>query len=302
MNKTNKFIFKATLKHGNKYDYTLVEYKTNKTKVCILCPTHGIFYQTPHNHLSGFGCVGCGIDKNTKLNRGNTENFIERSILKHDNKYDYSLSKYINKTTKVIIICHIHGKFDQLPGNHLKGMGCAKCGRLVSGNKHSSNTEEFISKAVFKHNDKYDYSLVEYKINNIKIKIKCKTHNNIFEQTPSNHLSGKTGCCKCKESKGEKLIEQWLLLNNIEFKREVRIRDFSVNKPFDFYLPKYDLYVEYDGIQHFQPMTGRKEQFIKQQINDNRTNDYCLSNGIHLLRISYKESMNMKLRSYLKIT
>lgn len=108
--------------HGDKYDYSLVEYKTTKQKVKIICKLHGVFEQVPNKHLLGRGCQKCG--KSLKLNNSD---FIERSKLIHNNKYDYSITQYKNARTKVRIICSIHGVFQQYSHSHLKGHGCYKC-------------------------------------------------------------------------------------------------------------------------------------------------------------------------------
>jgi hypothetical protein len=128
-----------------------------------------------------------GIDMPRKKT---TEEFIVDAYCKHDDRYNYKFVDYKNNLTKVKIICPVHGIFEQIPGDHLKGSGCSKC----SGTKRLT-TEEFIKKAKVVHGDKYDYSLVEYKNRRIEIKIICPEHD-IFEQIPTNHLNGK-GCPKC---------------------------------------------------------------------------------------------------------
>ena len=114
--KTINFIEKAKAVHGDKYDYSKVEYVKAKEKVCIICQEHGEFWQTPNNHLRGEGCPFCYGSK--KLT---TEEFISKAKQIHGNKYDYSNVNYVNKYTKVCIICPEHGEFWQKPSNHLKG-------------------------------------------------------------------------------------------------------------------------------------------------------------------------------------
>jgi hypothetical protein len=119
--KTN-FIKKANLIHNFKYDYSIVDYKNNKTKIRIICFEHGEFWQTPSNHLNGNGCPICsGVNKLT------TEKFIERSNIIHNFKYDYSVVEYKNNKTKIKIICPVHGIFEQRPDSHLNGQNCPKC-------------------------------------------------------------------------------------------------------------------------------------------------------------------------------
>ena len=121
---TNKdFIEKAIKVHGDKYDYSSMTYKGTKIPIDIFCSKHGIFKQVPNYHLSGCGCPNCYKEIIVK----NTQEFVEKSNIKHENKYDYSKTCYINRSTKIIITCPKHGEFKQTPGNHLYGFGCSKC-------------------------------------------------------------------------------------------------------------------------------------------------------------------------------
>lgn len=186
-----EFTNRANLTHQNKYDYSLVEYKNANTKVKIICPTHGAFEQTPSSHLNKIGCSKCSGNK-----KRTTEEFIIKSNIIHNNKYDYSLTKYINNGIKVKITCPIHGIFEQIPRDHIRGVGCAKCAYETKAAKRTFSTEKFIEKANAIHNNKYDYSLVEYKKSNTKVKIICLIHG-VFEQTPQAHLNNEQGCSKC---------------------------------------------------------------------------------------------------------
>ena len=186
----NDFIEKARKVHGNKYDYSKVEYKKTNEKICIICPEHGEFWQTPHNHLIGCGCSKCaGIEKYT------TNDFIEKARKIHGDKYDYSKVEYKNNRTKVCIICPKHGEFWQTPKNHLKGQGCNKCAIEYKTSKRTSTIEQFIERAKEVHGDRYDYSEVEYKNSRTKICIICPEHGE-FWQTPYEHLKG-SGCPDC---------------------------------------------------------------------------------------------------------
>lgn len=124
---TEEFIVKANELHKNKYDYSLVQYITNKIKVTIVCPEHGEFEQPPHGHLKGYGCTKCGrIDMADKI-KVTIEDFIDRSNKIHNNKYDYSLSLLSGTSEKINIICPEHGIFEQVVRSHLSGRGCRKC-------------------------------------------------------------------------------------------------------------------------------------------------------------------------------
>lgn len=194
-----QFIQEAIVKHGNKYDYSLVEYIHSKTNVKIKCFVHGFFDQRPCNHLRGDGCPKCAIEARALVRSSSTEEFIQRAIAVHGNKFDYSAVEYINNRTKITINCPNHGCFKQAPNHHFRGLGCPKCGRESSSLVRSLSKEKFIEKAIAVHGGKYLY-LSECINSYTKVNIECRLHG-IFKQTPKDHLQG-SGCPMCgRESK-----------------------------------------------------------------------------------------------------
>ena len=189
---TEQFIEKAIEVHGNRYDYSLIDYKDAKSKVSIVCRTHGQFKLSPNSHLSKrTGCRKCSDDAASIRLRLTTEQFIEKAIAIHGDRYDYSEVDYIDSHTKVIILCSIHGQFEQTPNCHLTGAGCRTCAGC-----YKSNTDEFIIKSIAVHGeDKYDYSQVDYKDAKTKVNVVCRVHGS-FGITPGNHLNGQ-GCTRC---------------------------------------------------------------------------------------------------------
>ena len=188
-NKKDKFIEKAIKKHGNKYDYSKVEYVDSVTKVSIICPIHGEFLQTPQAHVRGNGCPKCANKKRGDTFRSNINEFIQKANEVHNRKYIYDKNSYVNATTKIPILCLEHGTFWMTPMAHLSGQGCPKCkGRGL-------NTNEIVSMFIEKQGDKYDYSKVEYRKMHEKVCIICREHGE-FWQTPSKHLLGQ-GCPRC---------------------------------------------------------------------------------------------------------
>jgi Zn finger protein HypA/HybF involved in hydrogenase expression len=137
------FIEKSKKYHLDIYDYSLVEYKNNRTNVKIICIIHGIFKQKPEHHMNGRGCPKCGNTKKLTLLE-----FIDKSNNIHNFKYNYSLVKYKNHKTKIEIICPKHNNFFQLAGNHVIGQGCPKC--------KSSRGELMLIKYFEKNNIKYE--------------------------------------------------------------------------------------------------------------------------------------------------
>lgn len=114
--------------HGNKYDYSKVEYKNNSTKVCIICPEHGEFWQTPHNHLNGKGCPFCGFTQQLKKRTKTFEQFLKEANEIHNGKYQYIESTYKSAHKEMNIVCPKHGIFLQTPDKHInRQQGCPKC-------------------------------------------------------------------------------------------------------------------------------------------------------------------------------
>jgi hypothetical protein len=362
--KVEGFIEKAKIKHGDRYDYSKVEYINSITKVIIICPKHGEFEQVPAGHLHGAACPKCAVEINADKCRRGIEEYIREAKAKHGDKYDYSkLGEYksikdvgiiidengfehyqrlethlicdeltvrsaIDKTnyiifklkkkhgnkydysevnfdgtkTKIPIICHKHGRFEQEYTSHLLGAGCPKCSSEINGYKSRLTTDEFINNAKKVHSNKYDYSKVEYFKNDRKVTIICPKHGE-FRQTPASHMKG-GGCPKCCESRGETKIRLFLEKEKIHYIPQKKF-DGCRNKhklPFDFYLPDINLCVEYDGVQHFQHVKcfGDEINYYKQRMRDKIKRDFCKKNNIRLIRIKYNEDINKKL-SQIKI-
>jgi hypothetical protein len=186
--------------HGDRYDYSLVEYISIKSKVLIICKNNHIFDQTPDNHLKGKGCKYCfGL-----ITKKDKKEFIMDSIKVHGNKYNYNMVNYIRNSIKVEIICNKHGIFKQSPNSHLRGNGCKKC-------YHESlikNRSDVINDFYKIHGNLYDYSKVAYLNSKKDIIIICKIHGD-FKITSSEHLQG-SGCKKCMISKFTKKTEDFI--------------------------------------------------------------------------------------------
>lgn len=185
--KTIQFIDRAKAIHGDKYDYSDVEYVNARTKVRIRCKKHGIFEQTPDKHIGIYRC-GCPICAGNR--QGSAEAFKAKAVEVHGDLYDYSRVVYKNNREPVEIVCEVHGSFWQSPSNHLAGKGCKKCANNVR-----LTAAEFITKAKAVHGDFYDYSEVVYDGNRNEVVIVCPEHGP-FMQIPYVHLAG-CGCPVC---------------------------------------------------------------------------------------------------------
>ena len=274
---TEEFVNEANKIHNGKYDYSKVNYIDSNTKVCIICPIHGEFWQTPINHLCGKGCRECGIENIKKKQRLTVEEFVEKATKKHKGKYDYSKVEYVNNHTKVCIICSEHGEFWQTPNDHLTGYGCPKCGGTCK-----LNTEMFITKAKSMHKEKYDYSKVVYVDAKTKVCISCPEHGE-FWQVPYSHLQG-SGCPKCQSSHMENLIRNLLSENKIEFDEQKRFSWLGLQS-LDFYLPKQNIAIECQGIQHFKSHSffTKRDTFKLIKMRDEKKRNLCKNNGIDII-------------------
>lgn len=245
--------------HKDKYDYSLItEYKNNEQKLPIVCPQHGVFYQSQYVHSTGHGCPECAKVKSDNIKRVEIcrRDFERKARAIHGDKYDYSKVKYVNNSTPVEIVCPEHGSFFQIPYSHLNKkarVGCPVCGRERNQRDNERRKrdcgENFERKARRVHGNKYDYSLVKYVNANTKIEIVCPQHGS-FWQFPNYHLSG-NGCPKCAHhiSKWEQeifdLVDTW-------FPGEVYHSQKGLIKgkrsEIDIWIPEKNIGIECDGL------------------------------------------------------
>lgn len=298
--KTESFIKKAILVHGNKYDYSKVIYKSSVKKVCIICPEHGEFWQTPKCHLKGQGCRLCFNDRTRTRLTMNSELFIQKAKEIHRDLYDYSKVEYKGCFEKVCIICKKHGEFWQKPQHHLSGCGCKECNYEQNGLNKRKNEEDFINESNIVHNFKYDYSKVEYNSIHKKVCIICPIHGE-FWQTPLNHLQGH-GCSKCKSSKLESEVREILLSNEIILNEQVRF-DWLFHKRgmiLDFYLPEYNIAIECQGEQHFIPKErfGGPKGFESELYRDELKYIQCKEHNIDVIYYFPKEYFSYDVEFY----
>lgn len=188
------FISRCREIHGNKFDYSEAIYVSALKKLTVKCNIcDHLWGVTPGNHIGPkrSGCPQCKANNSKARNKSlfNTEWFIEKSNRKHKDRYDYSVTKYINNECKVSILCKDHGIFEQWPQDHINGRGCSNCAGVKK-----KTTNEFIEEArkIFPH---FDYSLVEYSTAHIPVKIICPVHGE-FLQKP-NAILNHVGCTKC---------------------------------------------------------------------------------------------------------
>lgn len=357
----DEFITKAKVIHGDKYDYSEVEYESNHVPVTIICPIHGPFSQTPASHLMGRGCKPCGSKtaggKNTFWNKEE----VFKEAAKYENLTDfqtlsggaYASAKkngWLEDIRKNYVVKKIDWTIDKLRDitlqydnlkdfrrDHINAYhALRRKGLLDDFTSHMVKPNEWSDEDIENEARKYDTikdfrekspnmyayakrrglmpklkKFLESKITNWtddmlkKEALKYQTtvdfaresagayrtalNRGIYSQITSHFLE--------KVYSGELLIENLLIKNKIKFNKQYTFLDCT-NKgqgtsckklPFDFYLPKYNCCVEYDGIQHFMvnKFFGGEEGFFRRQQLDKIKTEYCEKNGIKLIRIPY---------------
>lgn len=234
------------------------------------------------------------------------DHYISRMIEIHDNKYEYpNIEKeFKNTQSKITIRCKKCGEiFTQTMSHHIwSKSGCRNC----YGNKPNT-IDKIIEKSKKVHGDgRYSYPSIDIeKISAFdKITIHCNRCNNTFMQSVAAHLNKSNGCPRCSKSKTEQLIENYLISNNVKYITQYKF-DKCIYKrplPFDFYLPEYNLCIEFDGEQHFSPRRdGNIDRFDGIQVRDEIKNNFCVKNNINIERISYVENLSKRLKEIMSL-
>lgn len=234
------------------------------------------------------------------------EEFLERLKEVHRDLYDFSLFEYKGFSKRGEVICNRCGRhFFLRAENLLHGQGCKVCNNIEARKKYTKTTEQFIEKARQVHGNRYDYSKASYINTGTKVEIICPVHGS-FWQTPGNHTGpNRQGCPKCKASKGESQIRDLLDRYGLDYEVEKTFDDLIYKKKlrFDFYLPDYNLCIEYQGKQHYREQEGFVEgqEFEDAIYRDKLKRGYCSSHNIDLLEIKYNENIKEKIIDYLNL-
>lgn len=248
---TDAFVERACSLHGDRYDYSRVNYVSMNVPVEIVCSKHGPFFQSPNNHLKGHGCSLCTRVDGRKLP---VSTFLEKARDVHGDKYDYSQVVYVNSKTHVSIVCPKHGVFLQTPNKHLSGRGCPRCRP-----NFADTLTSFVEKARDVHGALYDYSLVQYVDTYTKVHIVDPKYGD-FWQTPNAHLRGEghprrkgERCYLTKKENGtlnsSKSSDRAGEMLRAKFGADDVLAEYrSERYPFacDYYIKSLDLYIEFN--------------------------------------------------------
>lgn len=291
-----EFIEAASKLHNNKYDYSKVPevFKTSPSKinkVPIICPIHGVFYQTTTQHLNTSGCEKCSYMLRGAKNKMTLDMFISKANKIHNCKYDYSLVKLGKRLTEpVTIICPAHGKFIKRPDKHLAGQGCQKCVKC-----HRRSAEEFLTTIKGIYKNKYDLSKVKFtKVQN-KVTIGCPVHGDV-DVVAMKLLLG-LGCTKCNQARSEQLIANFLEEHNIKYIKEYKLKNSEYSTlRYDFYLPDANIILEINGPYHSKEITswGGKEYLEDVMRRDTIKLKEAKAHGINLYYLTYEKNQDAK--------
>lgn len=231
--------------------------------------------------------------KGCKYCKGGLPEWYVRQKIEQEFSHIKLLEEYINITTPLDCYCKKHNVYYRpTPQNILKGQGCIECGKEKLSQQHTLSQEEF-EKMIRIVNPDIEI-MSEYKGMEYDITVRCKKCGYVWILNAQSLKSNGTRCKKCSYTyKGEDRIVEILQNLNCEYIHQYKFQDCKDVRllPFDFYLPDYNLCIEFDGEQHYKPKFG-EESFRQTQKHDKIKNEYCKSHNIELLRIPYWDGSN----------
>lgn len=296
--KTNQE-FIQQLKQISSHIIPLEDYKGTDTKIKCLCTKHNFTWEiSPYKLLTGRECPKCGREKQIEKQKKTTQQFIEEFALINPNVE--IIGNYNSYHTPISCKCKKDGYIWQAqPADLMRGKGCPVCANESRRLKRRKNPADFLTEI---QQINKDINIIGTYINNYeKIECECKICGFHWEVSPHNLLAGKS-CPNCNKSKGEKEIAKILDMYHIQYFSQHSFDECkNINKlKFDFYLPLYNLCIEYDGEQHFRPVSFGcsnlekvKQNYENTKNNDKIKNQFCKQNQIDLLRIKYTEFNNI---------
>lgn len=273
----------------------------------VTCKKHGDFMANPIRLMHGYGCRECGKERFKEKKTTPFPEILKKCREVYGDEYDYVEESFINIHTPMTVICHKHGEFPKTPINHIYNhQGCPKCAL----EERRKGTERFINEAREIYGDDLDYSLVDYENAHKPVKLICHKKNylgkehGVFEMAPCNLLNGHS-CPRCKQSKLEVETSSLLDDEKIPYVPQ-KTFDWLKNKGrlyLDFFLPDYNLAIECQGRQHFEPSSwGEKdERKILEAFEDVKKRDalkkrLCEEHGIKMEYINYNDNVKKRFK------
>jgi hypothetical protein len=276
------------------YDYSHIDYVDRKTKISPFCNKHKKFFsKTPMKMLQGHGCPDCGREKQNKSRRKTQEQFL-REILAIDSPYDFSKFIYSGHGVQSVVICEKHGEWSTTPASLLKNKGCLYCANENRNNKKVENAKMKFFTNMKKIFPEYDFSQFNYYRKSTHGTVVCPDHGS-WETSPT-LLVNSRGCPTCNKSKGERRVQNYLDLILCSYETQKRFINCKNERelPIDFFIPDYNMLIEYQGEQHYKPvqfgsMKSKQAQdaFKETRFRDKIKRRFCKDYGIILIEIPY---------------
>lgn len=298
-----QFKDRASKVHNNKYDYTKSrQFKNNKDKIKVICPEHGMFSQTVNNHLNGSGCYECGNKRRSLKGRRSWDEVYLKLKKIHGEKYIFDKSSYTKVSDKINVHCKVHNyDFDIIVSSLLNGQGCYHCGINKIVHFLKSDWDSTFKKIKKVHGNRYSYNIETFDGRKKPMEIICDKHG-VFTQEPSVHMDGH-GCPNCNSSIGENFISLFLKNNKITFETQKTFKGLKMKRKLkvDFYIEKYNLVIEYNGRQHYEPVEtfDGKRGLLRTQKSDNIKKQFCNNNNINFEVIRYDQDTEKRLKEIL---
>lgn len=236
--------------HCGKYDYSYFVYSRMVDKGKIVCPEHGIFLQSMHEHLKGQGCPKCAVKSRSEKRKYTTEKFLCKLKKVHGDRYDVSEVKYVNSTTKVVLVCPVHGRFSSRPDMLLNGCGCPECHNDMRSRLAAKTKEKFVEEVDQLYGGRYDVSDAEYVNQDTRIKVNCKEHG-MFSVVPYKLLHG-SHCPSCMKVERDGKRKEEMTIRFIDRGNEVHGRKYVYDKieyvnahtPVEIICPKHGSFMQ----------------------------------------------------------
>lgn len=265
--------------HGDRYDYSKVEYKSLDEKVIIICKEHGEFLQTPRSHIHAkAGCPKCAVILRANKIRNSFDEVTVKAQAVHGNKYEY-----LEKSEDTIKAkCHIHGEFEISKKSLLNGRGCYRCSIDSIKNNLRLSFDDFVSRAKQIHSNDYNYVENSYSGLRENINIICPKHG-IFSIRADAHIAG-SRCPKCRINLFERSVLDYLESFNVQY--ELFNRSVLDGLELDIFIPSKNLAIECNGIYWH---SYDSLETIDQKYKHHRKTTACNNKGVKLLQIFENE-------------
>lgn len=278
------------------------QYIDAKTKIAHCCKRHNIIWDiSPSNALKGQGCNECRYEKNSTRQLKSHEQYLTE--VERLNPHVVVLGVYTGASVAILHKCKYCGKeWNIRPSDVLNGKSCRECSCQRFGQRMRKSHQQYVGD-LLKINIDIE-PVGDYINTDTAILHKCKVCGHIWPIKPNHTLAGH-GCPVCNQSRGEREISGWLDESHIKYIPQHKFSDCrdKLPLPFDFYLPQENICIEYDGLQHFEPIDwfGGEESLKITQYHDNIKTNYCKENKITLIRIAYNQSVIEELNKILLI-